>query len=89
MRRFARAAGPGELLVRDWTARTAGIPHGYEPYLRERRNSGGTNATQLWQEIRARGYPGGYCGVRDYRARFRGNARVTAPAPEPPRREDE
>jgi len=51
--------------------------------------NGGTpaapNATQLWQEIRARGYPGGYCGVRDYRARFRGNARVTAPAPEPPK----
>jgi len=38
----------------------------------------------LWQEIRARGYPGGYPSVRDCRARFRGNARIPAPALSPP-----
>jgi hypothetical protein len=35
----------------------------------------------LWQEIRARGYPGGYSIIRDYLARFRGNAVMPAPAP--------
>ena len=63
VRRFARAADPGELLVRDRAPRAASILHDYEPYLRERRNSGCTNATMPWQEIRARGYPGGYPGV--------------------------
>ena len=48
VRRFARAADPGELLVRDWTPRKAGILHDYEPYLRERWNSGCTNAAMLW-----------------------------------------
>ena len=85
VRRFARAAGPGELLVRDWTPQNTGILHAYEPYLRERWNSGCTNATQLWQEIRVQGYPGGYSGVRDYIARFRGNALIPAPAAEPPK----
>jgi transposase len=85
VRRFARAADPGELLVRDWAPRTAGILHDYEPYLRERWNSGCTNATVLWQEIRARGCPGGYSSVRDHLARFRGNAVMPASAPEPPK----
>lgn len=39
----------------------------------------------LWQEIRGRGYRGGYATVRDHLARFRGNAVVPAPAPEPPK----
>jgi hypothetical protein len=39
----------------------------------------------LWQEIRAPGYPGGYSSVRDYLARFRGNAPAPAPAPKPPK----
>lgn len=60
------------------------ILHEYEPYLRERWNYGCTNATLLWQEIRARGYPGGYSSVRDHLARFRGNARMPDPAPQPP-----
>ena len=85
VRRFARAADPGELLVRDWAPRRPGILHDYEPYLRERWNSGCTNATQLWQEIRGRGYRGGYSLVRDHLARFRGNAVMPALAPEPPK----
>jgi transposase len=85
VRRFARAADPGELLVNDWTPRSPGILHTYEPYLRERWNSGCTNATALWQEIRGRGYRGGYSSVRDYLARFRGNAVMPALAPEPPK----
>jgi hypothetical protein len=80
VRRFARATDPGEFLVRDWSTRTTGILHDYEPCLRERWNSGYTNATTLWQEIRARGYPGGYSTVRDHLTRFRGNAPMPAPA---------
>jgi transposase len=85
VRRFTRAAGPGELLARDWAPRSPGILHDYEPYLRQRWNSGATNATVLWQEIRARGYPGSYATVRDHLARFRGNAVIPAPAPQPPK----
>jgi transposase len=85
VRRFARATGPGELLVRDWAPRTPGILHDYEPYLRERWNSGCTNATVLWHEISAHGYRGGYSSVRDHLARFRGNAAIPDPAPEPPK----
>jgi hypothetical protein len=39
----------------------------------------------LWQEIRARGYPGGYSSVRNYLTRFRGNGPIAAPAPQPPK----
>jgi hypothetical protein len=85
VRRFARAATPGELLVRDWTPHSPGIPHDYESYMQQRWNSGCTDATVLWQEIRARGYPGGYSTVRDHLARFRGNALNRAPAPKPPK----
>ena len=85
VRRFARAASPEELLVNDGTGRRPSILDEHEAYLRERWNSGCTNAAQLWQEIRDRGYPGSYRQVRDYLARFRGNAAVPAPAPVPPK----
>jgi transposase len=85
VRRFARAAGPDELLVHDGTGRRASILDGHEPYLRERWNSGCTNAALLWQEIRARGYQGSRRQVRGYLARFRGNAAIPAPAPVPPK----
>ena len=85
VRRFARADDPGELLVRDWAPRSPSILHDHETYLRERWNAGCTNATALWQEIRGRGYRGGYSAVRDHLARFRGNAVIPAPAPEPPK----
>ncbi len=85
VRRFARAADPGEPLVRDWAPRSPGILHDYEPYLRERWNCGTTNATVLWQEIRARGFPSGYSTVRDHLARFRADAIIPAPTPQPPK----
>jgi len=85
VRRFARAADPGELLVRDRAPRSPGILHDHETYLRERWNAGCTNATAPWQEIRGRGHRGGYPAVRDHLARFRGNAVIPAPAPEPPK----
>jgi len=84
-RRFARAASPDELLVHDGTGRQPSILVDYEPYLRERWNSGCANATTLWQEIRARGYPGGYGQVRDHLARFRASGAIPAPAAVPPK----
>ena len=59
VRRFARAASPEELLANDGTGRQASILDEHVAYLRERWNSGCTNAAQLWQELRARGYQGG------------------------------
>ena len=79
VRRFARAADPEELLARDGTGRRTSILQDYEPYLRERWNSGCTNAAQLWRELRARGYPGSCRGVRGYLTRFRGTTRMPAP----------
>ena len=66
IRRFARAADPDDLLVRGDAGRRTNILDRYEPYLRERWNSGCVNATMLRQEIRARGYPGSYVSVRSY-----------------------
>jgi Transposase len=80
VRRFARAAGPEELMVNDGTGRQPSILDEHAAYLRERWNSGCTNAAQLWQELRDRGYPGGPTYVRQYLARYRGNA---APEPKP------
>jgi transposase len=85
VRRFARAASPEELLVNDGTGRQPSILAEHEPYLRGRWNSGCSNATLLWQEIRARGYPGGYGQVRDYLARFRAAGQIPTPAPVPPK----
>ena len=84
VRRFARAADPEELLVHDGTGRRTSILDNYEPYLRERWNAGCTDATALWRELRARGYPGGYSLVRDYLARFRGTTPMPAPPPHHP-----
>ena len=81
VRRFARADSPEELLVNDGTGRQASILDEHAAYLRERWNSGCTNAAQLWAELRDRGYPGGPTYVRQYLARFRGN--VAAPELKP------
>jgi Transposase len=85
VRRFALAAGPEELLVNDGTGRQASILDEHAAYLRERWNSGCTNAAQLWAELRDRGYPGGPTYVRQYLARFRGNAAAPQPKPTAPK----
>jgi hypothetical protein len=85
VRRFARAASPEELLVNDWADRRESILHEHEAYLRERWNSGCTNAAQLWQELRDRGYAGSRTHLRHYLARYRGTEAVPAPAPVPPK----
>jgi hypothetical protein len=68
VRRFARAASPEELLVHDGTGRRASILDERKAYLRERWNSGCTDAAVLHRELPRRGYQGGYSLVRDYRA---------------------
>jgi len=85
VRRFARAASPEELLVNDGTGRQASILDEHAAYLRERWNSGCTNAAQLWAELRERGYPGGPTYVRQYLARFRGTSAVPRPKPAVPK----
>jgi transposase len=85
VRRFARATSPEELLVNDGTGRRESILDEHEAYLRERWNSGCTNAAQLWQELRDRGYTGGRTHVRHYIARYRGTATAPAPSRVPPK----
>jgi transposase len=85
VRRFARAVGPEELLVRDGTGRKASALDGYEPYLRERWNSGCTNAAVLHQEIRDRGYPGSVRSVRRHLAGYRGTRTAPERPPAPPK----
>jgi hypothetical protein len=85
LRRFARAASPEELLVNDWTGKQASILDEHAGYLRERWNSGCTNAAQLWAELRDRGYPGGPTYVRQYLARFRGTTAAPEPKPTAPK----
>jgi transposase len=85
VRRFARADSPEELLVHDGTGRQASILDEHAAYLRERWNSGCTNAAQLWQELRDRGYPGGPTYVRQYLARFRGTTAAPEPKPAVPK----
>jgi hypothetical protein len=85
VRRFARAADPEELLVHDGTGHRASALDKHEPYLRQRWNSGCTNAKVLWQELRDRGYPGSCRTVRGYLARFRATGPMPAPAAAPPK----
>jgi transposase len=85
VRRFARATSPEDLLVHDGTGKRDSILDEHAAYLRERWNAGCTNAAQLWQELRDRGYPGSPTHVRQYLARYRGNTAPAAPIPAPPK----
>lgn len=85
VRRFVRAAGPDELLVRDGTGCRASALDAYGPYLRERWNAGCTNAVVLHQEIREQGYPGSARSVRRHLAAYRGTRTVPERPPAPPK----
>jgi transposase len=85
VRRFARVSDPEELLVNDGTGRRPSMLEDYAPYLRQRWAEGCTDATALWRELRARGYPGGYSRVRDYLVPFRAASSIPVPAPQPPK----
>ena len=86
VRRYWRAASPGELLAVARDGRATPLD-GYKDYLHQRWNAGCTNASALHAEIRAQGYPGGYGGVRDYLRPFRqpGTRPPATAAPPKPR----
>ncbi|WP_326826663.1 ISL3 family transposase [Streptosporangium sp. NBC_01756] len=85
VRRFARATDPEELLVNDGTGRRPSMLREHASYLHQRWNEGCTDATRLWQEIRARGYLGSYSHVRDYLAPLRSATTIPPPAPIAPK----
>ncbi len=84
VRRFARAQSPEELLVNNRTGYRSGLLDEFKPYLHKRWNEGCTNATRLFEEIRARGYRGRASQVRAYLHPFRTTAHIPAPPPKPP-----
>jgi transposase len=82
VRRFARAAGPGEL-----TGPRASRPSqldSHRDYLHQRFGAGCTNAAVLHTELRDRGYRGSYGTVKRYVRPFRILSTAPPPAPKPP-----
>ncbi|WP_274534381.1 ISL3 family transposase [Saccharothrix sp. CB00851] len=85
VRRFVRASGVDELLTNDGTGRRPSLLEEFKPYLHRRWTAGCTNATLLFEEIKARGYRGRYQIVRDYLRPFRTGAPVHEPTPPAPK----
>ncbi|WP_218137676.1 ISL3 family transposase [Streptomyces sp. 2131.1] len=81
VQRLADAAAPEDLFQGQWQNRRTKLDD-FKPYLNERWAEGCTDAWTLWEEIKARGYRGGYGAVRAYIQPFRTTA--TAPAARPP-----
>ncbi|MFE3281470.1 ISL3 family transposase, partial [Nocardia sp. NPDC059239] len=84
VRRFARAASVEELLVNNGTGQRPSLLEEFKPYLHQRWNQGCTNATELFGEIKARGYQGGAKIVMNYLQPFRTTGRVPRPVRKPP-----
>lgn len=84
VRRFARATTPDDLLGRNGTGRRASLLEEYKPYLHRRWNAGCTNATALFEQIRARGYRGSRGIVAAYLRQFRTAGRTWQPVARPP-----
>jgi hypothetical protein len=85
VRRFVRANTVEELLTNDGTGRRPSLLDEFTPYLHQRWNAGCTNATLLFEEIKAQGYRGQYQVLRDYLRPFRASAQVPEPAPTAPK----
>lgn len=83
IRRFARAAGPDDLLVHTGTGQRTKELAAYDAYLRRRWDQGCTNAAQLYQELRSQGYRGAATTVRQYIQPWR-TAPTAAPSTTPP-----
>ncbi|MEU4345802.1 ISL3 family transposase [Nocardia sp. NPDC023852] len=83
-RRFARAESADELLVNDRTGYRISVLEAHKSHLHQRWNEGCTNATQLFEEIKALGYRGSERMVRNYLHPFRALARIPAPPRKPP-----
>lgn len=63
VRRYAHAAAPDDAYAGTGSGRYGPV-HPYLPYLYQRWNEGCTDAAQLWEEIRTRGYGGSKRTVR-------------------------
>lgn len=85
VRRFARATTVDELLTNDGTGRRPSLLEEFKPYLHQRWTAGCTNATLLFDDIKAQGYRGRYQILRDYLRPFRTSASVPEPAPTAPK----
>jgi transposase len=83
VRRFARAAGAGELLVKATSRESKLDPH--KAWLRQRWNEGITDATVLHAGLQARGWAGSVLTVRRYVRPFRQLPAAPPPAPAIPK----
>ncbi|MFJ9371688.1 ISL3 family transposase [Nocardia sp. NPDC101769] len=84
VRRFARAASVEELLVNNGTGQRPSLLEEFKPYLHQRWNEGCTNATELFHEIKGRGYRGGPKIVMNYLQPFRATGHIPRPVHKPP-----
>jgi transposase len=83
VRKIANAATVDELIVK--TEQRAHLVDDYREHLHRRWNEGERNATALFREIAALGYPGGELAVQRYLRRFRhGRGHAPVPGPKPP-----
>lgn len=85
VRRFVRATSVDELLTNDGTGRRTSLLEEFKPYLHQRWTTGCSNATLLFEEIKARGYRGRYQLVRDYLRPLRTDVRIPEPASPAPK----
>jgi transposase len=82
VRRFAHATSLDPLLAK--TLERASVLDGFTPYLHQRWNQGCTDAAQLTQELKARGYTGSDQTVRRYLRPFRHGRPTLPPGPAAP-----
>lgn len=83
VRKFADATSAHELTAK--TEQRAHLVDDYVEHLHRRWNEGERNATALFREIAALGYPGGELAVQRYLRRFRhGRGHAPLPGPKPP-----
>lgn len=78
VRKFANARSVEDVLAKN--QQRASIVDEHVEYLHQRWNEGERNATQLFREIKARGYQGGELAVQRYLRRYR---HTSGPAPKP------
>lgn len=82
VRKYAHARCVEDLIAKNQTR--ALLVDDYVEYLHQRWHEGERNATQLFREISARGYPGGELAVQRYLRRYRhhrGHAQHVGPKP--------
>jgi len=83
VRKFAQARSADDLIAK--TEQRAHVVDAHTEYLHRRWHEGERNATQLFREIKQRGYPGGELAVQRYLRRFRhGRGHAPHPGPKPP-----